>query len=822
VTPKRVVIVGGGCAGLSAAWQLAKLPGYEIHVYEKAARLGGKGASVRAKDGRILDHGLHVWMGWYENAFRMMRECYAIVEEKRWGPSSSTRRLAHGRFDDAFMPEPNVGLVDPNFEDGAPAIWSVYFPPNEGLPGTPMTDGDNPFTLASYLIRLVEMVRALILSEVGGMPGDTPGPARPEHRSRSDEILNLDIKTAPADSTAALLNRMGELSKAGVLTGAAALLQLVTILEVWLRQQNIGPKAPESTLAIAEAAVSQVRKLLRDLVSVDPRLRVKTEVIDIVLTIIIGLFTDRVIFRTDGLDSLNDFDYREWLRLHGATVTSLKSRFIRAAYDFAFAYEDGDLKKPSLAAGVAVRGGLRMFFTYRGAAFWRMRSGMGDAIFAPLYAVLDDWREAQASAVAKPPNRQLLGYVFEAWGGSHGKGPNSQLLGYLFNEWGGMWEQPDTAPSGNRKAGGELLRSPVTFHFCNTLESAQFDDDGRSLKALTFGRTTPPMNVLQNGGWSAPAARAKVLAPQPNRTLTRRNNPNVRLGADEFDFAIIATGIREFADVFVRPHDKKPKGSPGRPIAHKAWALTTSLTKTVATKSAQVWMSKDLYELGWRHGSGLFTCLGRETFDSYADMTHLIPTEDSAATRAVRDGALAVAPKKWSSIAYFCSPLDERLRLPSAKQDLKQATARGHANPIPKNVEKLITEDLEALTTKDLEKLITEHMDSFWPDLFDTEMDAPARRAAWQGWLNGKDATYYVRANWRDSDRYTLSLPRSIASRISPLDPGVDNMTVAGDWTACGLDCGCVEAAVMSGMLAAVAIDGRPEDLDKIVGYDQP
>ena len=28
-------------------------------------------------------------------------------------------------------------------------------------------------------------------------------------------------------------------------------------------------------------------------------------------------------------------------------------------------------------------------------------------------------------------------------------------------------------------------------------------------------------------------------------------------------------------------------------------------------------------------------------------------------------------------------------------------------------------------------------------------------------------------------------------------------MTVAGDWTACGLDAGCVEAAVMSGMLAA-------------------
>ena len=36
-------------------------------------------------------------------------------------------------------------------------------------------------------------------------------------------------------------------------------------------------------------------------------------------------------------------------------------------------------------------------------------------------------------------------------------------------------------------------------------------------------------------------------------------------------------------------------------------------------------------------------------------------------------------------------------------------------------------------------------------------------------------------------------------------------MTIAGDWTACGLDAGCVEAAVMSGMLAAHAISGKPD-----------
>jgi hypothetical protein len=47
-------------------------------------------------------------------------------------------------------------------------------------------------------------------------------------------------------------------------------------------------------------------------------------------------------------------------------------------------------------------------------------------------------------------------------------------------------------------------------------------------------------------------------------------------------------------------------------------------------------------------------------------------------------------------------------------------------------------------------------------------------------------------------------------------------MTVAGDWTACSLDAGCVEAAVMSGKLAALALTGINPSLTSITGYDHP
>jgi uncharacterized protein with NAD-binding domain and iron-sulfur cluster len=79
----------------------------------------------------------------------------------------------------------------------------------------------------------------------------------------------------------------------------------------------------------------------------------------------------------------------------------------------------------------------------------------------------------------------------------------------------------------------------------------------------------------------------------------------------------------------------------------------------------------------------------------------------------------------------------------------------------------------------------------------------------------------FWRANVNPTERYVISVPGSQKYRISPLDNTYDNLTIAGDWTACGMDCGCVEAAVMSGLLAAHALSGLPS-LEEIVAYDHP
>ena len=79
----------------------------------------------------------------------------------------------------------------------------------------------------------------------------------------------------------------------------------------------------------------------------------------------------------------------------------------------------------------------------------------------------------------------------------------------------------------------------------------------------------------------------------------------------------------------------------------------------------------------------------------------------------------------------------------------------------------------------------------------------------------------FAAANINPSDQYVLATAGSIKYRISPLATGIDNLTVAGDWTACGFTEGCVEAAVMSGKLASHAISLLPK-LEDIVGYDHP
>jgi uncharacterized protein with NAD-binding domain and iron-sulfur cluster len=149
------------------------------------------------------------------------------------------------------------------------------------------------------------------------------------------------------------------------------------------------PRYPTDIIVSLLGAVgSAARRQIEPLIENDDELRRLWEVIDLTLAVMTGIVRFGLATDPRGFDAIDDHEVREWLRLNGASERSLDSAVIRGIYDLAFAYQDADPKRLCHAAGLAVGGSLRMFFTFRGAFFWRMQAGMGDVVFAPFYEVL--------------------------------------------------------------------------------------------------------------------------------------------------------------------------------------------------------------------------------------------------------------------------------------------------------------------------------------------------------------------------------------------------------------------------------------------------
>src|SRR3954454_16712944 len=111
-------------AGIPPAWRLSS-PEHrdrfdKIVVSQRGARLGGKGASGRGVNGRIEEHGLHIWLGFYDNAFRMMRECHAELAAQGQG-------AAFGDWQDAWTPENDFALFSVA-EQGGFQRWDAHMP----------------------------------------------------------------------------------------------------------------------------------------------------------------------------------------------------------------------------------------------------------------------------------------------------------------------------------------------------------------------------------------------------------------------------------------------------------------------------------------------------------------------------------------------------------------------------------------------------------------------------------------------------------------------------------------------------------------------
>lgn len=723
--PIKVAIIGGGCASITTAFELTRphhRGKYEVTIYQTGWRLGGKGASGRGGAGRIEEHGLHVWLGFYENAFRLLRECYAEL-----GRDPQTCPIATWR--DAFFADANIGVADPSPKGGW-LNWLAHFPPAEGLPGDPITT-HNPFTIGSYFAHTVALLRTLLFG-VKTRHNSDAGACCDQFDGFALHTSNGELRSTSGE---ALTAKLTKLLRFGILMTTTGLIEALAILEVALKSL---PAATETLLTrVIEAVASAIRDRLEQFVTADDDIRCKWEIIDVVLACLVGAARFRLLFDPRGLSVIDDYEFREWLGMNGASERSINSAFVRGLYDLALAYECG------VAAGQALRGSLRMFFTYRGAMFWRMRAGMGDVVFAPFYEVLKK-RGVRFKFFHRLENVKLAD-------------PRALAPG----------ERPYVA----------ALEFDVQARILGGAEYYPLID----VKGVPCWPSVPDYGQLADGqrqreeGWEFESHWDRRKVDTATLQVTR-----------DFDLLVLGVSIGAIPHVCQEILARDAR-----------WRVMVEKVKTVSTQAFQIWMREDMSQLGWNDPPVTLSAFVKP-FDTWSDMGHLVVNEDWK--------------QEPRSVAYFCNALSD-LAVEPDRSDTKYPAMRRdkvRANAV---------------------HFLNHHIHHLWPNAvirpgqfrWDLLVD-PAAQLPHETLVNPGERNFlsqYWIANVNPTDRYVLVLPGSLRHRISPLDNTYDNMTIAGDWTDCGFNSSCVEAAMMSGRLAAHAIAQFPP-LEDIVGYDHP
>jgi uncharacterized protein with NAD-binding domain and iron-sulfur cluster len=369
VAREKIVILGGGMGSMAAAYALSR-PGWQeryesITVYQVGWRIGGKGASGRGRYDRIEEHGLHLWLGFYENAFRVMQECYAELGRPAGAPLA--------RWDGAFKKASFVVVEDEH--NGTWRHWPTAFPEDDRVPGVP-DPRDPAFTVWAYVTRALGFlmrlpgVRAHVTAAVG------------PHVAAGRHSLWRDV-TRPASGLAQEAEALLEGAEASAL---AAAMELAIHLPDDVRQHDPAHHRLLHRLLVVFA--TWLRARVEAALDRDHDARWTWQIADILLAAIRGILAHGLHADPAGFDPVDEYELIDWLLLHGASPKAVTSPVLRGAYDLAFAYRDGDATRPALSAAQGLRGCSRMFFGYKGAMLWKMQAGMGDVVFAPLYEVL--------------------------------------------------------------------------------------------------------------------------------------------------------------------------------------------------------------------------------------------------------------------------------------------------------------------------------------------------------------------------------------------------------------------------------------------------
>ncbi len=706
---EKIAVLGGGAGALAAAFALTEAENwdarYDITVYQIGWRLGGKGAcgrNVARQDKRIEEHGIHAWFGYYENAFRMMRSCYRDLPELKDWPAD------RDPIEWGFEPH-DFAVLEEDLGNGRWEHHPVTFPRNDERPGTAAVLALSPQDYITMIIRW--MLSHLVFGDAAAGLADES-----EHAA-----------SAEADWVQAALHRLDELGAAA----AAAVGHPANILSWALsfveardaEWGHFGGRDYSVFYDLLDRVMAWLGARIGDPEHAVGAARNLWITMDFGVTLVRGMLRDGVVF--GDFDILNDWDFAEWLRHHGASEPVVRCQWIRGLYAMGFAFEGGDPNKPGAAAGTLLRGVLRLLLTYRGAFLYRMKTGMGDAIFSPLYRVLK----------ARGVKFKFFHRVRELHLAGDGKSIERISIGRQADPRGPAYEP--------------LIKVGDLWCWPNEPDYAQLEEKDQIEKLRAEGKY-----VNFESAWSA-------WGPDHEDELT------LRAGVD-FDRVILGISLGALAPICAELAERSPH-----------WRAMLEGMATVRTQASQLWMKVKLQQTGWLWDSPFLTGWVRP-IDTWGDMTHTLKTETWPADHQPQQ------------IAYFCGVMRDSPEPPHYADD-----------QFPVRMKQRVFDEMSALLTESIGHAwpaITGAKGLDWKVLIDLQERRGIERLRDQFWG----------ANIDPSERYVLSLPKTIQYRLRADRSGFRNLCIAGDWTLNGVNAGCVEAAVMSGFRAARAIGGWP------------
>jgi uncharacterized protein with NAD-binding domain and iron-sulfur cluster len=696
---QKIAILGGGVGAITTAFAITSQEDwqsrYEITVYQLGFRLGGKGASGRNPEHqqRIEEHGLHIWLGFYENAFRLMRACYAELGRPKTSPLAT--------IEQAFKPHSFISLqewVGDRFE-----TWNFDFPTNGELPG----QGGAIPAPRQYLAMILE----LVLEAITGTDLD---------------VTLVRSEQGPMSRLFALLEALPE----GLASAARRLPSSVflrTLVRFVRGLELVSADALRAALAPAVALVDLWVELawrpFEGQIERDTKLRRLVVMLDFARVVFKGIVEDELLVR--GFSAVNDEEFSAWLKRHGALELTLRSALVRAWYDLVFGYPHGDFTKPGdCEAGTTLNAYLRLALTYKGAIFWEMQAGMGDTIFAPYYEVL-----------------RRRGVRFEFF----------RKVKNL-----GLDRARKHVETIDLDVQATLIRPDEPYDPLVEVKGLPCWPSVPKYELLVQGEELRARGVNLESSWAN-------WEPVATERLTR--------GRD-FDQVVLGISVAALTDV-----------APELIAVNGRFANMVGSLKTVQTLAMQLWLRPDREGLGWSDPKTVMTSYA-DPFNTWSDMSHLLRRECWPADHYP------------FNLAYFCGPMPD-------------------AEVIPPYTDHAFPQRELARVMADGRRWLAQWTRHLWPNV--TREDAP--RALDDAYLvdpadgvgDARLAAQYFRANIDKSERYVLSVTGSSATRLHPGDSGFANLYLAGDWTRCGLDAGCVEAATISGLLCAESLTGRAE-----------